>query len=260
MIFPVCQRRRRRQLESLPFPDEWYAALKANVYAYRNLSSHEQRKLRGDVRVLIEEKRWTGFFINDEVKVTIAAQAALLILGLKDQYFANVHSIVVFPAAYVGPGRTSGHRGVVWEGDSLRSGEAWHRGPVILSWTDALLSGRHQQHGRNLVLHEFAHQLDMQNRWASGGVPRLRDSRQRDHWRCILRTEYQRLVRDCERGRRTLLNGYASANLAEFFAVSTECFFERPQEMLSQHPALYEILSGYYCQDPARRDPSRNGT
>lgn len=210
--------------------------------------------------MLIEEKHWAGFLINDEVKVTIAAQAAMLILGLKDQYFDNVQSIVVFPAAYVGPGRTSEHRGVVWESDSLRAGEAWYRGPVILSWTDVLRSGRREHNGRNLVLHEFAHQLDMQNHRASGGTPRLRDNRQRELWRCVLSTEYQRLVHDCECGRRTLLNRYATTNLAEFFAVSTECFFERPRQMLSQHPALYEILSGYYCQDPASRDPGHNGS
>lgn len=255
MILRWFQRHRRRTLRAQPFPDEWPTYLERNVHFYRNLSEQEQRKLRDDVRILVAEKHWEGcrgFHVTDEVKVTIAAQAALLVLGLKEQYFDNVQSILVYPTAYVAPGKTITPAGVVLEGDSSREGEAWYRGPVILSWDDVLRGGRQDHDGRNLVFHEFAHQLDMQNGRATDGTPPLETNEQYKRWRTVLRSEYTQLVRDCEHGHRTLLDCYAATNVAEFFAVATECFFERPRRMKRRHPALYEILSGYYRQDPAR--------
>jgi MtfA peptidase len=256
MFLSWLRRRRRRRLLSQPFPQTWAEILTRNVYHYADLTEPEQAKLRDDLRVLVAEKNWEGcggLAMTDEVKVTIAAQAALLLIGFEGEYFDMVQSILVYPDAYVAPDQTITKGGVVLDEESHREGEAWYRGPVILSWADALAGGRHQADGDNLVLHEFAHQLDMQNGRSTHGTPPLATREQYDRWQEVMTAEFRRLERDCNRGRRTLLDCYGTENMAEFFAVSTECFFELPVEMLEHHPQLYDILRDFYRQDPARR-------
>jgi Mlc titration factor MtfA (ptsG expression regulator) len=256
MFFSWLQRRRRRRLLALPFPDEWTKILDRNVYQYALLNESERARLRDDLRVLVAEKNWEGcggLSMTEEIKVTIAGQAALLLLGFRDGYFDIVQSILVYPDAYVAPCRTITKGGVVLEGESHREGEAWYRGPVILSWADALAGGRQKAGGRNLVLHEFAHQLDMQNGRLVDGTPLLPTRQQYDRWQQVIHAEHERLERDCRQGRRTLLDCYGATNIGEFFAVSTECFFECPQDMKTQHPELYETFRDYYRQDPAAR-------
>ena len=166
MLLRWLRRRRRRKLLAQPFPQEWSVFLDRNVHFFRHLGTQARNKLRDDLRVLVAEKHWEGcldFQVTDEVKVTIAAQAALLLLEWKEQYFDNVQSILVYPTAYVAPDTTIMPGGIVVEGKSAREGEAWYRGPVILSWDDVLGGGRREHDGHNVVFHEFAHQLDMQN-------------------------------------------------------------------------------------------------
>ena len=119
---------------------------------------------------------------------------------------------------------------------------------------DALAGARHQLRGNNLVLHEFAHQLDMQNGRLADGVPPMESTEQYRRWQEVTDAEYDRLVFDCRHGRPTLLDCYGTTNRAEFFAVTTECFFERPQEMIRRHPELYAVFREYYRQDPAARE------
>ncbi len=235
-----------------PFPAAWMDILRHNVYHYQQLSAKQQAKLRDHLRIIVDEKNWegcAGMTITDEVRVTIAAQASLLVLGFEDEYFDAVQSILVYPTAYVAHGHTVTQGGVVLEGQSNRAGEAWHRGPVILSWDGALAGGRHQSGGSNLVLHEFAHQLDMQNGRVADGIPPLNTREEYQRWETVAAGEYAQLVEDCRHGRRTLLDCYGTTNMAEFFAVATECFFERPREMHRRHPQFYEVLRDYYRQD-----------
>ena len=131
---------------------------------------------------------------------------------------------------------------------------------MVLSWADVLAGARHRTRGDNLVLHEFAHQLDMQNGRIVDGTPPLESAEQYRRWQEVLSEEYERLIRDCEHGRPTLLDCYGATSVGEFFAVATECFFERPGELAERHPSLYEILSGYYRQDPAEREGRRGGS
>lgn len=257
MIFKWLKRRRRGKLIAQPFPQAWDAYLENNVFFYKKLSLHQQQKLRDDLRILIAEKYWEGcqgFVVTEEVQVTIAAQIALLSLGMQEQYFENVLSILVYPSVYIASEKTMGAGGIVTVERSAREGEAWYRGPVILSWDDVLEGGREESDGYNLVLHEFAHQLDMQNGHSTNGTPPLESIKQYEQWQEVLKNEYKQLRQNCRRGRRTLLDCYGATNLAEFFAVSTECFFERPQELKQKHLPLYEILAGYYHQDPASED------
>ena len=257
MFFSWLRRRRRRALLRGPFPDAWLETIRRNVHQYAGLAETEQATLRDTVRVLVAEKNWEGcggLTMDDEIKVTVAAQASLLLLGLEDEYFDAVQSILVYPDAYVAPGHTLTKGGVVLEGDSHREGEAWYRGPVILSWADTLAGGRRRGGGNNLVLHEFAHQLDMQNGRVVDGTPPLSSQTEYDRWQQVLHAEYRRLEHDCRHGRPTLLDCYGVENLGEFFAVSTECFFEQPRAMQRVHPELYDILRGFYRQDPSTRN------
>jgi hypothetical protein len=256
MIASWLKERRRRKLRMRPCPDRWQEILRSNVRADARLSKTEQRKLRADMQVLVAEKNWEGcggLVITDEVQVTVAAQACLLVLGLDNEYFDQVLSILVYPDAYVAPERSVTHGGLVLEGDSHREGEAWYRGPVILSWADALAGGRQETGGSNVVLHEFAHQLDMQNGHQIDGTPPLANRAEYQRWQQVVGEEFERLEDDCRRGRPTLLDCYGATDLGEFFAVATECFFEQGRRLAIEHAALYAVLRDYYRQDSAAR-------
>ncbi len=149
-----------------------------------------------------------------------------------------------------------GRDGLIHVGGSGRLGEAWYRGPVILSWADARAGGQDPRDGQNVVLHEFAHQLDMLD-GSADGIPPLPAGEPTRHWRTVMKAEYERLVRESERGRATLLDEYGATSEAEFFAVATECFFEKPLPLSREHPELYGVLSDFYRQDPAKRCAER---
>jgi Mlc titration factor MtfA (ptsG expression regulator) len=254
MVLSWFKHRRRSKLRAQTFPAAWAQWLSQNVLHYRDLGPNEQAALREIVQVLIAEKNWEGcggLTLGDEIKVTIAAQAALLLLAIDHDYFPRVLSILVYPTEYLTPHEYIGPDGVVHEGLS-NLGEAWYRGPVILSWDDAAYDGLHPYDGENLVLHEFAHQLDMEDR-ETDGTPPLAARGERRRWQQVMETEYQQLIEDTEQGRRVLLDEYGATDRAEFFAVATECFFERPSDMQRRHPDLYHVLRSYYRQDPAAR-------
>lgn len=255
-MFKWLTKRKRKRLSAQPFPDEWLQILHANFAHFQLLNSQEQIKLKNDLRILVAEKNWEGcrgLTLTEEVKVTIAAQAALLVLGFENQYYGKLQSILVYPDAYIAPGQTITRGGLVLEGNSNRLGEAWYRGPVVFSWADALAGGRNLADGSNLVIHEFAHQLDMQNGRNIDGTPDLSTEFQYERWQQVVHEEFERLQRDCQIGHRTVLDCYGATDVGEFFAVSTECFFERPGAMKSYHPELYEIFRDYFKQDTERR-------
>lgn len=254
MIFNWLRRRRREKILSQPFPETWLPYLEQNVWHYAHLSDDERKKLRDDLRIFIAEKYWEGcggLSITDEVRVTIAALVCLLVLHLEHDFFSRVTSILVYPGAYEAPTNRA-HGSLVIEEVDTRLGEAWYRGPVVLSWEDVLAGGQHRSPGKNLIFHEFAHQIDMQDRVVDG-TPPLKDSAQLQQWRTVMTAEFRKLVRSSENGRATLLDQYGTINEGEFFSVATECFFERSIEMRKRHPRLYETLRTYYGQDPAQR-------
>jgi Mlc titration factor MtfA (ptsG expression regulator) len=256
MIFSWLRQRRRRKLLARPFPAEWLGYLRKNVAHYRYLSEAEQARLRDDLRIFVAEKSWEGcggLRMTDEIKVTIAAQACLLVLGMEHNYYDRVLSILVYPHGYRAPDHAGGAGGAILEGMSDRLGEAHYRGPVILSWAEVLADGRHPRTGKNLVFHEFAHQLDMLD-GIIDGTPPLRDRDQARRWHEVMTAEYQRLIVASEQGRATLLDQYGTTDEAEFFAVATECFFDKPTQMAQRHPQLYDLLREYYRQDPAARE------
>ena len=256
MLFTWLKQRRRRQLLGLPFPPEWDGVLDTNVRIFQDLRGEEQQKLRGLIQVFIAEKNWEGcggLVLTDEMKVTIAAQACLLVLGFDGVFFDHVLSILVYPTTYVVPEKSVDRVGIETEDRSTRLGEAWYRGPVILSWEDALASGRNESDGHNVVLHEFAHQLDMINDQSVDGTPPLATPELYERWTELIHEEFQQLKRDCRRGEWTVLDCYGTTNIGEFFAVATESFFESSIAMQERHPQLYALFCEFYRQDPASR-------
>ena len=241
------------QIIAQAFPEEWNAILRANVFHDQRLSDGQRARLRELIQVFVAEKNWegcNGFAVTDEVKVTIAAQACFLVLGLQDANFDHVLSILVYPDSYVAQTVETTRAGVVVERGHARLGEAWWRGPVILSWSDVLAGGRRESPGRNLVFHEFAHQLDMMNGRMLDGTPPLETKEKLQRWVGVLAPAYHRLVEECRLGLRGVIDCYGTTNVAEFFAVVTESFFEHPQSLNNDHPLVYEVLRDYFRLDP----------
>jgi Mlc titration factor MtfA (ptsG expression regulator) len=256
--------RHRKELIEAAFPTAWMEYLQTNVRHYSLLSESEQSALRNDLRIFLAEKFWEGCGgqeMTDEIKVTISAHACLLTLGLDHDYYPNVESILVYPSGYTAKERRAGSGGIVEEGPSGRLGEAWSRGPVILSWSDALRDGQGHNPGHNVTLHEFAHKLDMATGGADG-VPRLHADEEYDRWAAVMSREYQQLLHRIEQHEHPVIDPYGATNPAEFFAVSTEMFFEHPLIMRAYLPPLYEVLKAFYRQDTAGRardESSANG-
>ncbi len=250
MIFSFFKKRRRERILQQPFPAAWRQALADNIWAYPLLDADARQRLEKITQVLVAEKNWEGcggLQLNDEIKATVAAWAALLLLNLEHDYYEKTLSILIYPSSYQAMEPVLG--GLDFHPVEGRLGEAWYRGPVILSWDRILEDGRHRGHA-NLAIHEFAHQLDMLNREADG-VPPLENTAQYRSWSMVMSIEYEKLIEADEQGRPTLLDKYGAENEAEFFAVVSECFFEMPDLMREHHPRLYAIVKDYYRQDPA---------
>jgi MtfA peptidase len=244
--------RRRRELLAQPFPEAWEQYLTRNVRHDAWLPQELRAKLRGLVKVFVAEKEWVGcggLEMSDEIRVTIAGQACLLLLGVEEYYFDHVRTILVYPGMFVKPPEWQRHWGLIEE-DRPTLGEAWHRGPVVLSWKHVRRGGRGMQGGRNVVLHEFAHQLDGLD-GEMGGTPPLRTAEEYRRWNEVVTEEFHRLVERVRRGEENWLDPYGATNEAEFFAVTTEHFFEEAEEMRGYYPELYQVLSDFYRLDPA---------
>ena len=256
MFFNWWKKWRRDKLLLQPMPATWHAILEHNVFSFAELTEADRTCVIDYLKVFLAEKKWeacAGFTITEEVRVTIAAQVAILVLGLEEvEYFERVTSILVYPEVYVAQGKVQLGSGVVMEGHSAREGEAWYRGPVVLSWPEVLAGGRHES-GGNLVYHEFAHQLDMLNGSVVDGVPPLASTPQYERWSTVMNQHYQTHLQAYRQGHHTFLDSYGATNIGEFFAVATESFFMRPIAFQQHYPELYAIFREYYRQDTAPR-------
>lgn len=246
------QRLRRAEILRQPFPPQWREILARNVPALATLDDAERASLEDKVRIFLAEKSIEGcggLELTDEVRVTIAAQACVLLLHLEgDDVFPTVESVIVYPSTYKDP-RAFRPGGIVVEDQPLL-GEAHSRGAIVLAW-DAVKRGAHGG-AKNLVLHEFAHALDQEDGLADG-TPVLPSFEMYRPWARVLGAEYRELAAELHAGHETSLDPYGATNAAEFFAVATEAFFGKPAELQREHPALYEQLRAFYRQDPASR-------
>ena len=255
---PWLSARRRARIRSQPFPSRWRTILQRRVPIWRQLPTNLQLQLKKHIQVFVAEKAFLGCAgqtITDEVRVTIAAQACLLLLNRPNHYYPALRQILVYPGSFVVPrGHTDG-MGIAHHGHAVLSGESWSQGQVVLSWQDTLEGAADPTDGHNVVIHEFAHQLDQENGGANG-APALGNPQRYAHWSAVMQAEFETLQWRAEHHEETLLNPYGATNPAEFFAVASEVFFERPRHMAYQHPALYGELSQYYRVDPQAWDPN----
>jgi len=247
----LTKRRHARVLEA-PFPDAWRAILDANVPLYAKLDDADKKTLRDKTQIFLAEKHFEGcggLELTDEIRVTVAANACLLLVHLDEEdVFPTVKSILVYPSAYKVPPQRRG--GLERDGVEVRAGEAWKWGTVVLSWDAVRRGAVVPDDGHNVVVHEFAHALDWED-GAGDGAPILPKRSMYGPWAKVLGAEYDELVWASEHGKKELLDAYGATNPAEFFAVASETFFEKPERMKREHPELYRQLAAFYRQDPA---------
>ena len=259
MIFGWLKNRRRKKILAQPFPESWALHFNRNVRLSWDLPPETLAKLQQLTKVFVAEKHWEGcegLDVTEEMQVTIAAQACLMLLGVDDFYFDNVPTILVYPKTF---SRESP------DGTSHRAGEAWQGGPIVLAWNSALKGGRNEDDGTNVVIHEFAHALDGLDGEMGGNIA-FDDEESALKWRQVVQTEFATLCQAKEQGTRTLLDHYGATNPAEFFAVASETFFEQPHELRDEHPELFRLLKLYFKLDPTqwqqtlvrRRERKRN--
>lgn len=245
---------RRQEITEQAFPETWRDVLEREVAYWPLLNEDEQRDLAGQIQVFIHEKNFEGcggLELDEAMPVVVAANACILQLGINLEFFPRLQSILLYPDVYQVPDREVDEAGVVRESDEARLGESWDIGAIVLSWADVIEDSR-KLDGHNVVLHEFAHQIDRAD-GESDGWPDPIDGKLQDRWLEVMGREYERLQDDLDANRRTRIDPYGAENPAEFFAVLTEHFFTDPQHLQRYHPDLYGLFQTFYNQDPLAR-------
>ncbi|MEC5398469.1 zinc-dependent peptidase [Uliginosibacterium sp. H1] len=253
---PLRTAHRRRRIGRRPFPEAWRHILRNRVPWFRQLPVELQLRLKQHIQVFIAEKDFIGCAgqdIDDDVRVTIAAHACLLTLNRPAPFYPQLRQVLVYPGSFRVQRKRTEANGLVHEGEEVMSGESWSHGQVILSWHDTQEGAAVIDDGHNVALHEFAHQLD-QEKGHANGAPLLGRRGNYAQWSAVLSREFARLREQTLAmgfdGEEPLIDPYGATDPAEFFAVATEAFFERPARLFGQAPELYRVLSGYYRLDP----------
>jgi Mlc titration factor MtfA (ptsG expression regulator) len=247
------KRRDERTLRKRAIPDPLWQLTLARYPFIARRSADDLATLRDLATLFLAEKEFhgaQGFEVTDEIAVAVAAQACLPVLRLGLAPYRSFVGIVMHGDEVVARREIMDEDGVVHHYDETLSGEAMGGGPVMLSWRDVEASGESAEWGYNVVIHEFAHVLDMGDGLADG-VPPLADRAARDAWLQVIAREYNEFCDWVDAGEETLLDPYGAQSIDEFFAVASEVFFTAPGELFIDHPDLYELLAGYYRQDPA---------
>ena len=247
--------KRKRVLKHHAIDDMLWQRSRKYLPFLKGLSPAQERRLREMAVIFLAEKEFTpvrGLQLSDQDRVEIALQACLPILELGLSWYDGWVGVVVHPSDFKVSRRQTDHDGVVHEWQDELAGESWPGGPVVLSWEALDDSGSVAKGGANVVLHEFAHKLDMADGEADG-VPPLPSREARERWLKVFDAEFDRFCTQVEKGRDTFLDPYASEDEAEFFAVASEAFFESPNALRGEYPRLYELFKGFYRQDPAQR-------
>jgi MtfA peptidase len=249
---PLLAALRRERIRRRPFPAAWRATLRQHMPAFARLPADVQLQLKKHIQVLVAEKPFigcAGLKVTQPMRVLIAAQAALLLLNRRAGYFRNLRQVLVYPGAFVVDRVSAGPAGLAHETRRVLAGESWQQGQVILSWSDVLEGAADPHDGRNVVIHEFAHQLDQENGHANG-APWLGARERQARWARVLGAEFAQLRQRVARDEPGLIEPYAATDAAEFFAVVSELFFERPADLADGHPALFAELVRFYRADP----------
>ena len=246
---------KRAKLLNTPLPAHFIDILKQHVGIYAQVPDELKTELHGLMNVFLSEKVFTGYDgleITDEIRVTVAGLASVLLLNRPTRYYPGFSSVMIYPTAYIVT-ETTYDGAVEVKRKVVRAGESWHRGPIVLSWEDVLRGAADVRDGYNVVLHEFAHKLDEENS-GTNGLPVLREQGQYGEWAEVLGKEFESLEKRAARGRNKVLHEYGLTSPAEFFAVATESFFEKSVAMKKKLPDLYDQLQRFYHLDPASWD------
>ncbi|MBS3820147.1 MAG: hypothetical protein GVY16_12335 [Planctomycetes bacterium] len=248
------QRDRRQTLMHDPWPERWETIAKRNVELFNRLPDDLRQRLRGYVQVFLAEKNFEGcggLALTEEMCVTIAVQACMLLLGHpRTRFYRKLRSVLVYPSDFVARQRQPlGNSGLIVDGPVDLLGQASETGTVVLAWDHARHGAAEVADGHNVVLHEFAHQLDMEAGPADGAPALARPSEAID-WARVMQAEFDDLQQRIEARQRHDIDAYGATNPAEFFAVTTEVFFEQPDQLSRRHPDLYEQFRNYYQLDP----------
>ena len=246
-------RRRKRVLQRFPIPDQVWDQSISLLPILQRLTAAESIRLRELATLFLHEKHFSsadGMTLTSRMRVHVAVQACLLLLGLDWRYYRGWSEVILYPAEFLPRREYTDEAGVVHVTRDVMVGEAWAGGPVVLSWPDAEASG--QGKGVNVVLHEFAHKLDMVNGRTDGLPPLHADMRIKD-WAEAFKPAYEDFCVRIDAGEDTPIDPYAGESPGEFFAVLTEVFFETPEVLVAEYPVVYAQLSRFYRQDPMRR-------
>lgn len=246
---PWWRARRRARLRAQPFPAAWRRILRQRVPAVARLPADLQQRLKQHILVFLAEKPFIGCAgqaITDELRVTVAAQACLLLLGRADaEVYPRLHQVLVYPGAFAVPVSQAAEGGVVQEQRQALAGQSWAHGQVVLGYAEVLAGAADPGDGQNVVLHEFAHQID-QDKGVADGRPWLPGRSRRRRWAAVMDAAFWRLRAQPS----DLIGAYAATAPAEYFAVVSELFFERPQALAEAEPAVYRELAGLYQVHP----------
>ena len=248
---PLALALRRARIRRQPFPRAWREVLQRRWPGWQQLPADLQLQVKKHTQVLLAEKPFIGcqgLVVNDEMRVLIAAQASLLLLNRRAGYFRNLRQVLVYPGAFV-VDRAVHEGGVVRDERRALAGESWQQGQLILSWDDVLAGAATADDGRNVVIHEFAHQLD-QEAGSANGAPWLGTALRRRRWAAVMAHEFEQLRRQLQDGQLSLIDPYAATDPAEFFAVVSEVFFEQPHALVAAHPELFREFAQYYATNP----------
>lgn len=251
--WPLWVRRRRQRIAAQPFPAAWRRLLRRHVPLVARLPARQQLRLKGLMQVFLAEKPilgCRGLQVTDEMRVTIAALACLPLLGAARGLYPELRQVLLYPTAFVVDRPVNEGGGVLSEQRRALAGESWSQGQVLLAWDEVKRGAATPDDGHNVVIHEFAHQLD-QAGGPANGAPALPTAEAYRRWSTVMQNEFDALQRRLAIGEHGLIDAYGATDPAEFFAVVSELFFERPLELAASHPALYAELRGYYRLDPA---------
>ncbi len=251
LAFEVPRARLRYAL-SQAFPLPYSKILRKNLPEYSKMPTDLQMQLKRRIRQFLFQKTFVGcggLIITDEIKVTIAGKACMLLLNRPSKVYPKLTHILVYPSAFVVPRTQMLNGGVVTHTNQGLSGESWSDGRVILAWDQIIHHPANVGQGQDVVMHEFAHQLDSES-GSTNGAPLLPDTEAYRRWSKVMEAEYAKLLHATEHHHATVIDPYGTTNPAEFFAVTTEAFFKKSTELAGHHPALYEQLRSYYQVEP----------
>jgi Mlc titration factor MtfA (ptsG expression regulator) len=249
---PYWREFQRKKVSNQPFKKPWRKILQQRMPYFKQMPADLQLQLKQHIQVFLVEKTFVGcngVKITDEIKVTVAAQACLLLLNRKTDYYPKLKTILVYPRAFIKEQKIVQAGGVQQTKKIALAGESWDFGKVVLSWQDTVEGAQTPDDGRNVVIHEFAHQLDQENGRANG-APILDKGQSYKCWSEVFSAQFEQLKRKAENGMPSLFDYYGATNPAEFFAVASEVFFEQAEQFQQQSPKLYRQLTQYYQVDP----------